>query len=172
MPQPVYPIRLHGPWQATVLRSDAGDDVHEDERDDLLVDAVDPSHRVDESGFEKLISEGASTKLTIPGNWHDWLGENFSGVVRHERNFGLPTNLADDQMVWLVIESVNQSAYVWLNGTPLGEMRLGQPPLRRPVRALLRNRNCLQIDVEFSGDRRRRSLAGGVTGEVRLEIVG
>ncbi len=168
MPQSVHPIRLHGPWQATVLRSDDGEDSGE-----AFVSGSESCQSDSENSIKRLIPWGATKKLTIPGNWHDWLGESFSGVVRYERNFGLPTNLADEQMIWLVIESVNQFAHVWLNGTPLGEMRLGQPPLRRPVRALLQNRNCLQIDVEFS----RRALGGpiataGLTGEVRLEIVG
>jgi beta-galactosidase/beta-glucuronidase len=167
MPQSIHPIRLLGPWQATVLRSDQRDNSQSPP------DEMDDSARQDvETIFDGSVPLGATKKLTIPGNWHEWLGENFSGVVRYERNFGLPTNLDDQQTVWLVIESVNQSAYVWLNETPLGEMRMGQPPLRQPVRALLAARNRLQIDIEFNSDGLHRAgNTGGLTGEVRLEIV-
>lgn len=157
MTDQVHEIRLHGPWQATVIC------------------AVTPSSSDDSSAFQK--------KLHIPNDWGDWLGTEFRGLVAFDRAFGMPTGLEDDQEIWLVIEQVDYRAKVWLNrngGTetndhsPLGELQLGNSPFRRSIRHLMQARNRLHLEIELPvgverGD--RSQLAGGLIGGVRLEIV-
>ena len=152
MTDQVHSIRLHGPWQAKVVRADTAtsDDPHEDQK-----------------------------KFHVPNDWGDWLGTEFRGLVAFDRAFGMPTGLEDDQEIWLVIEQVDFHAKVWLNRnaaaeTPLGELQLGHSPLRRSVRHLMQARNRLHLEIELptGADRGDRSqCAGGLVGEVRLEIV-
>jgi hypothetical protein len=164
--QPVHPIRLHGPWNATVTRVDYP------QESPAEIGAND-SHDASK------VSVGLSTKLQIPCDWGDWLGPDFCGVVSLVRAFGLPTNLDDQQEIWLVIESIDYQGEIWLNETRLGDLQLNQPPLRCPVRHCLQARNCLRIEIEmpaeFHGDSTRRGqrglLAGGLVGSVRLEIL-
>jgi hypothetical protein len=164
--QPIHPIRLHGPWRATVTRVDFA------QKSTAEIGA-------DDSHDTSKISVGQSTKLQIPCDWGDWLGHDFCGVVSFVRAFGLPTNLDDQQEIWLVIEAVDFRGEIWLNEKRLDNLQLNQPPLRCPVRHCLQARNCLRIEIEMPaevhGDSTRRAqrklLAGGLIGSVRLEIV-
>jgi len=116
---------------------------------------------------------GSERRLKIPSDWGDWLGELFRGRVAYERRFGLPTGLEPQQKVWLVVSEVDFHASVSLNDAPLGEIQLGSPALRVEVRNLLQNSNDLRIEIGLpSGAERgaRAPLAGGLIGEVRLEI--
>ena len=112
-------------------------------------------------------------RLKIPSDWSDWLGLSFRGCVAYLRNFNLPTGLEAQQKVWLVVSEVDFRACVWLNETPIGEIQLGQPALRVEVRDLLQSSNQLRIEVTLpvGAQRTARSpLAGGLIGEVRIEI--
>ncbi len=140
-------IRLHGPWQASLIRSDAG--------------------------FEIGHTPTPKAKLRIPGDWDDWLGSRFRGLVRLERAFGLPTGLTADQEIFLVIESVDFCANIYVNDGHVGELQLDHPPFRRSVGNRLQVRNRLRLEVELPMHAQRgarANLAGGLIGEVRLEI--
>ena len=111
----VHSIRLHGPWRTKVIRTDFPSTLD-----------VSPTQR----------------KSRVPGDWGDWLGPEFRGVVAFERSFGMPTGLDDDQEIWLVVEQVDYRAKIWLNADVtnltrgdelLGELQLGQSPLRVPI---------------------------------------
>ncbi len=126
--------------------------------------------------LECLISESniePGQRVKIPSNWGDWLGDSFRGRVAYVRNFGRPTGLAADQVVWLVVEEVDFRGSISLNDQHLGYLQLGDPPLKIAVESELRKSNQLRIEVEMPirsdrGDRQKR--AGGLTGSVRLEI--
>jgi hypothetical protein len=158
--KPVHTIRLHGPWQAKLIRKDF-------ETPDITSAGINP---------------GARTKLKIPSDWGDWLGTDFRGLVEFDRAFGMPTGLAANQEIWLVIEQVDYRAKIWLNQNvdaqangkaPLGELQLGQSPFRQSIRHLMQARNRLHLEIELPVDAERgerRKCAGGLIGEVRLEI--
>lgn len=112
-------------------------------------------------------------KIKIPSDWGDWLGDSFRGRVAFVRNFGLPTGLAENQKVWLVVEEVDFRGNVFLNRRPLGPIQLGEPPMRIEIHSQLGKSNELRIEIEVpvQADRGHRDgLAGGLTGGVRLEI--
>jgi hypothetical protein len=158
--KPVHTIRLHGPWQAKLIRKDY------------------QSPETTSAG----IKPGAQTKLKIPDDWGNWLGIEFRGLVEFDRAFGMPTGLEANQEIWLVIEQVDYRAKIWLNQNadaeangeaPLGELQLGQSPFRRSIRQLMQARNRLHLEIELPVDverAERRKCAGGLIGEVRLEI--
>jgi beta-galactosidase/beta-glucuronidase len=140
-----HTIRLHGPWQATVLES------------------FEPSSLEDE----------LTCRVQIPADWDAWLGPSFRGRVGYRRSFGLPTGLESDQRIWLIIESVDFRASVVLNGQALGTLKFEEAPLRVDVSHFLRSANELWVEVELpkNADRGERAgLAGGLIGSVRLEI--
>jgi beta-mannosidase len=142
----VHQIRLHGPWQAEIVE---------------LID----------SGSNQAFAN--QFRLKVPGDWSPWLGHEFLGTVRLERPFGRPTGLTVEQQVWLSIECVDFSARIWLNDVELGTHQLGSPPVRFPVHSLLQARNRLRIEVEMplgASRTTRAGLAGGILGDVRLEI--
>ena len=152
----LHKIRLHGPWQAKVIRAETP-----------LPNAL--------PLFQK--------KFQVPNDWGDWLGADFRGLVEFDRAFGMPTGLEDDQEIWLVIEQVDYRAKIWLNRKNdtamsnqalLGELQLGQKPFRRSIRHRMQARNRLHLEIELpaGADRGARGqCAGGLIGEVRLEIV-
>ena len=108
----------------------------------------------------------------MPADWGDWLGSEFRGKVVFKRPFGMPTRLAPDQPVWLVLESVDYRAVVTLNGNRLGSFQ-SEEHFRVNVRERLEQANVLTVEVELPlgverGD--RATLAGGLIGSIRLEI--
>ncbi len=121
------------------------------------------------------VADAAQEKrVKIPSSWDDWLGATFSGVVAYERTFNLPTGLAPDQTVWLVIEEVDFLANVSLNESFLGELRFAEGPLRIQVQQLLQPANKLRIEIATRPLEEQKAAgsqtAGGLTGSVRLEI--
>ena len=143
MPE-VHSIRLHGPWQASVLES-----------------------------FSPKTDFVTEHRAKIPSDWSDWLGTSFCGRIAYVRNFGLPTGLTEDQKVWLVVEAIDFRGDVILNDQPLGRMQLGDSPMRIDVLRKLLKSNRLRIEIELPSDAvrgDRNGLAGGLIGGVRLEI--
>ena len=152
-------IRLRGPWHYAPLA-----------RTVLGPDGV----SIEETG--ELPSPG---RCHMPGDWSATLGNEFRGRVRYERRFGRPTGLTADDRVLLVVGQVDTWAHVTLNETHLGEIRDGTQDVAFDVGSCLEKRNRLQIDVELPRVTPespplqrygRNGLAGGLVGEVRLEI--
>jgi hypothetical protein len=162
MPEP-HIIRLRGPWELQPLtqwRRGA---------DGPLLEVNDP------------LPPGG--RLEMPSDWSPLLGADYYGRVRHRRRFGRPTGLDSGQIVWLVCDGAAGAANVALNGAPLGALLGPTTPVRFDVTDRLLARNELVIDVEFlaidtaSIETAKQSSAvgpncGGLTGDVRLEIVG
>ena len=140
-----HSIRLHGPWNAEVIEC-----------------------------FNSAPGEFESEhRIKIPSDWGDWLGPDFRGRVAFQRTFHLPTNLQPEQPVWLVVEEIDYRGSVFLNDGPIGTLQLGEVPLRVEIRQQLLESNRLRIEIELAGDHERgdrAALAGGLIGDVRLEI--
>ncbi len=153
----MHSIRLRGPWEFQPL--------------ERFVLADDGQVRSETPGLPP------AGKVRTPADWGDTLGRAFLGRVRYTRGFNLPTNLDPHERVWLVADGVDHEATVSLNDRPLGNI-IGSQPTRFEITALLRPHNTLIVEVSLTptayndpavrGD--RAGLAGGLTGEVRLEI--
>ena len=141
-------IRLRGPWQYEPLlgyRQLAGGQV--------------------ESQTSDLPPAG---RITMPADWSGTLGADFRGQVRYTRRFTCPTGLQPRTRVVLVIESVNHSATVSLDGRSLGEIADANMPWQCDIREFLSERHLLSVDVDMPAD--GGAGCGGLVGEVRLEI--
>jgi len=137
----MHSIRLRGPWRYEVIERLAGDE-----------------------------SLAAAGKQKMPADWSAVLGDDFRGTVRYRRKFHQPTGLEEGQQVWLAIDGVTSSGEVTLNHTPLAACGLAAQrpePWRYEIQHLLSPTSELIIDVTHPVD---ADGAGGLTGEVRLEI--
>jgi beta-galactosidase/beta-glucuronidase len=120
----------------------------------------------------------AGGKVPVPGDWSDVLGSDFRGAVRYTRHFNCPTNLDARERVWLVCEGVDHRGDVALNGYPLCDL-LGLEFARADITEGLQPHNTLVVDVTLLPEDHpdapprhagREGKAGGLIGEVRLEI--
>lgn len=119
---------------------------------------------------------GGRTKM--PADWSADLGVGFVGRVRYTRRFNCPTNLGPLERVWLVFDGIDHQAHVALNGQPLGELRGSLGAHRVEITPVLLPQNVLAVDVSLPAEvfadeqvrGRRAGRAGGLFGEVRLEI--
>ena len=118
-------------------------------------------------------------RCQVPGDWGETLGASFRGRVLFERGFGHPTELVAGDRVELVIGRVDAWARVVLNEVELATIDAGHVDARFEIAGYLRNRNELRIEVELPRLTAqspplprpgREDLAGGIVGEVRLEI--
>ena len=101
-------------------------------------------------------------RMTIPCSWREGGWPGFIGQARHVRLFGLPRLRQPEERVLLNIDQVTGEGQVQLNGQALGAVAVA---FRHDVTELLQSRNRLEIVVTSDSD------AGGVTGEVSIEIV-
>jgi len=154
----MHTIRLRGPWKLQAI--------------ERFVLRPDGSHC---PTSDQLPS---ATLAKMPADWSEMLEECFLGVVRYSRNFNRPTNLEPHERVWLVVEPPRSHGRVCANDVELGCVRLGAPAGRFDITALLKDYNAVVIDVghpELDGEGQAigdgsLSEAGGLVGEVRLEI--
>ena len=144
-----HPIRLHGPWEWEVLRSNMpGEEVAAMQR-----------------------------RLHIPGDWGGVLGAAFQGQVRLRRWFHRPGKLEAHERAWLVCQGVDPGGTIRLNGEELGAAQGYAIPVEFHVTERLLARNNLEIDIDtysiagMQGLRPgREGLPGGLLGDIRLEI--
>jgi hypothetical protein len=152
-------IRLRGPWE------------------------YEPLERLALSGEGLPVQDNKSLpppgRITMPCDWGQTLGTDFRGRVRYRRRFGLPTNLETGQRVWLVCDGADLRGAAALNGRVLGPIEGYRAPTRFDVTGDLQPRSELIVDVElpplgYQSELNlrpdRAGLAGGLIGEVRLEI--
>lgn len=161
----MHTIRLRGPWQYEPLA--------------LTVWTADGESVASPAGSSELAALPPAGRVTMPCDWSESLGADFRGRVRFTRHFNRPTGLDSNTRVYLAIDEVDAVAEVQLNGNSLGRMRGIDGTWRSEITAILETRNRLEIvvDLPFVSDAsaplprpRDARLAGGVTGEVRLEI--
>jgi hypothetical protein len=156
----MHNIRLRGPWEYLPLAHT------------LLLSDGSASQQTDD------LPEGG--RMRIPADWNAALGA-FRGRVRFTRFFNLPTGLEKGDTVWLVVEPPDAWGEVRLNDGALGSVAAGEPAARYDVTDRLLERNELIIEVECPQvtpesapltrpDDRAEEDAGGLVGEVRLEI--
>lgn len=152
-------IRLHGPWQYRPLK-----------RTVLLPDGTAQA----EPG--ELPPPG---QVQIPCDWEESLGKDFRGRVLYTRGFNRPTGLEDVDRIELSIECVDAFGCVMLNSNPLGEVSADSQPVCFDITKLLELYNTLEIEVELPRVTAsspplprpsREGLAGGIVGQVALEI--
>jgi len=156
----MHSIRLAGPWQLTPMAHTCWSAEGES---------------VEEPG---TLPEGG--RSTVPSDWGELLGEDFRGQVQMERFFHKPTGLEADDRVEIVLSGVDAMGTASLNGQLLGNIPAGGEPARFEISRLLEHRNCLVVNVELprltsqSAPLARPAAhreAGGILGEVRLEII-
>ncbi len=138
----MHTIRLRGPWEVQPLVQQRGGEPRSEDLPTCI-------------------------RCQMPADWGGVLGPDFLGTVRYTRTFNCPTNLEAHEHVWLVVEPPRSSGAVRLNGHELGLVRLGESAGRFDITALLKQHNAVEIDVEHLDP---GSSAGGLVGEVRLEI--
>jgi hypothetical protein len=115
----------------------------------------------------------ATAKMTMPADWGPAFGTAFLGLVRYQRIFQKPTGLESGERVWLVVDVPRSRGSVELNRHALGEAGG-----RFDITELLEDHNRLEVVVEHpaldangtASDDGDTIAAGGLTGEVRLEI--
>jgi hypothetical protein len=98
--------------------------------------------------------------------------------VRCTRRFNCPTNLDPLERVWLVFDGLEREARVTLNDQPLGELGSPAPLHELEITPVLLEHNVLAVEVSLRPEEladievrgRRAGGAGGLFGEVRLEI--
>jgi beta-galactosidase/beta-glucuronidase len=154
----MHTIRLRGPWQ---------------------VEAVERYVKRDGGGYDRSTDAlPAEARVTMPADWGQVLGATFFGRVRYRRTFQKPTGLDSGERVWLVVEAPRTRGEVELNRKRLGETCRGESQVRFDITDLLQEHNRLEVLVEHpaldahsaADDDGGTNLAGGLVGEVRLEI--
>ena len=156
----MHVIRLRGPWRYRPLAR--------------TVRLADGSSRPEEGTMPP------AGRATLPDDWGATLGDDFRGRVEFRRQFNMPTGLSAIDKVFLVVEKIDAFGSLSLNGsTPLSI-----PPraseTRIQISELLKPTNELVVEVELprlTDDSQplprppeRQSQAGGLIGEVRLEL--
>lgn len=154
----MHTIRLRGPWQ---------------------LEPVFRYVRLSDGGFDRVTDDlPAAARMHVPADWSAALGGDFLGRVRYVRTFHAPPGLVFDERVWLVVEPQRSVARVVLVEETLGIVAVGGPAGRFDITHRLLPTNRLEIFVDHPamedgrivGSDAELSLAGGLVGEVRLEI--
>jgi hypothetical protein len=156
-----YPhvIRLRGPWEC--------------------VQVVAQTPLADGKLTESSVILPENVRIKPPADWADTLGANFRVRVGYSRRFNRPTNLEPHERVWLVVEGVDARGRVALDGYALGTIDGYALPAEWDITEFLQPSSVIHIDVELPPTGvghplptrpGRESLAGGLIGEVRLEI--
>jgi hypothetical protein len=152
----MHTIRLRGPWEFEALKR--------------FVPQQDGTYRPDDRALP------APARATMPADWSEPFGRDFLGRVRYRRIFQKPTGLDSGERVFLVVEPPLSQGVVGLNHTPLGDVK--DSTGRFDITQLLDDHNHLEIVVShpaldaagMADDDSSIQLAGGLVGEVRLEI--
>lgn len=108
----------------------------------------------------------AAGRFTLPQDWRACWGET-PGCVACHRWFHRPTNLEDNEQVWVVAEGLQGCRRFLLNGEHLADVDTEQPSIRIEVTTRLRARNQLSLQLVFDPC---ASGPTGIAGPVRLEI--
>ena len=155
----VHTIRLRGPWHyepisRTVLKPDG---TTEPEPGDVPAPGI----------------------MYLPADWGEVLGTDFYGRVSFKRIFHRPSGILAGTEVYLRVRCVDALGVVLLNGSHLGYVRLDQGGVRFSITQHLvaQNRLCIEAELPRCTSHSaplerlgREGLAGGVIGEVLLEI--
>ena len=150
MPSP-HQIRLRGPWNLRV---------------------------VSQFATQSAVPCGP-VEVRVPSNWSEALGPGFRGTVEYSRHFNCPTGISDTTPLSICLEMIDGRASLSLNHRQLGTWCWPDFPKRFDITGQLLPRNELVIRIELPDESvaaiqrppgRKSSDAGGLVGEVRLEI--
>lgn len=142
-----HEINLRGPWQYQVLETARG------------------------------TPAALSGRISLPASWAETLGADFRGRVKYTRSFAAPTNIAAQERVWLLIDGVDHTGVISLNGVELARLEGYLSHTSLDVTDRLKPRNELVVEIALPEDPEgklprcgRHGRAGGLLGEVRLEV--
>ena len=112
-------------------------------------------------------------RVDMPATWHTLLALaadiSLPSAARLVRRFGLPTGIAPDDRLHLVLEST-AACQVELNGKLLGSIAPSQPCSSFDVTALLKARNEIVISLELPPRENMPPESSCPVSDVRLEI--
>jgi len=142
-----HEINLRGPWQYQVLET------------------------------AQSAPAASAGRISLPASWAATLGADFRGRVRYTRSFAAPTNIAAQERVWLLLDGVDHTGVISLNGAELARLEGYLAHTSLDVTERLRPRNELAVEIALPDDPEgklprlgRHGRAGGLLGEVRLEV--
>ena len=157
----MHTIRLRGPWQYTPLAH--------------------TYWTADGQSQESNTDVPPPGRLKLPADWSSELGADFRGKVLFQRTFHCPTGLQENDIVQVQIDSVDALGTVYVNNNTVGELELGQSNLSFEIQQHLEATNLLEILVDLPAiddasaplprPNRAPDQAGGITGEVQLNII-
>lgn len=110
--------------------------------------------------------QAAAGRFTLPLDWQARWGE-VSGILACHRWFHRPTNLDENEEVWVVTEGLGGGRRVLLNGETLADVADDQSSVRLNVTAGLRIRNRLTLELAVDAS---TPAPAGIAGPVWLEI--
>jgi beta-galactosidase/beta-glucuronidase len=120
--------------------------------------------------WECETSDGQVRRVHMPAMITAANGNEYVGRLLCRRQFGCPTCLDQHEQVWLVIARTADTCTAVLNGHPLGEIRGAALSTDFDVTRLLRERN--ELTLEFNFTLRQSAPDKPLFEEVRLEIRG
>ena len=109
----------------------------------------------------------ATGVVTMPAAWDSVFGVD-TGTAVFRRRFHEPTNLDDDERVWLVFDAVGGQGAVNLNAVVVGHLVTSTQPQRLDVTDKLLPFN--ELVVELAYDARADGEPGGLHAPVAIEI--
>lgn len=140
---PVHKMTLRGPWELQWLES-------ADEPQPAKVDSSQP------------------LRVKMPSDWQSQFGDQ-AGTVSFKRHFHKPTNLDDNESVFVVLTGFGGHGTASLNGDSLGEFQDGSGPVEFEITNRMDPSNQLVLELEFDPGSSGNS-PGGLWGPVVLEI--
>lgn len=153
---PVHRMHLKGPWEYEVLSQSSALEA-------TGGSAAAPTAPASHSDVP------ATGTVRMPSTWEQSFGA-FRGSVRFQRRFHAPTNLDENERVFVVFDGIGGAAHVVMNDHLLGEIPNPQSTAEFEVTALLQKNNRLQIEIRYEGTGCENSPHGGLWGPVALEI--
>ncbi|MFQ5733312.1 MAG: hypothetical protein ACE5KM_15330 [Planctomycetaceae bacterium] len=117
--------------------------------------------------YEFLTADGETGTVTMPADWQELFGA-VPGRAIFRRRFHEPTNLDDDERVWIVFDGVAGRGRVTVNGAMLGDVASSPGPQRFDMTAHLLPFSELLVELEY--DPKTDGQPGGLHHPVAIEI--
>lgn len=130
-----------------------------------------PVHRMHLKGpWEYELRAGGpreSGVVTMPADWREVFTVD-SGTALFRRRFHKPTNLDDDERVWIVFDALGGRGRVSVNGALVGNVATSTEPQRCDVTDRLLPFSELAVELEY--DATADGVPGGLYAPVAIEI--
>ena len=133
-------------------------------------------------GWEFTGPDGTTTTVDLPHTWNARDGQDggndyWRGTCIYRTHFAAPQFNTASHQVWIQFDSVNASAHVVLNGSPVCNHDGGYSTFRANITELLRDENELTVEVDNSKNDRVYpqkadfTFYGGIYRDVSLMVV-